>query len=577
MNSVIQALRNTFLPLSSVIVAGRKVVTTSGTRVQVTTVKTPCRGVWLSADENNTGAIVVGNNLVVGTAGSQLGASTAGGGFGSDVPSAGTDFSNQDSAQESYTTLATVDGTTTTVTCSGADTFNANIIGNVIQIASGTNFNAGFYQVLTRTSSTEITLDRSPASAAGSSGVGAMGGAIDILLDSFFDGAEKGVIAGNTIYIKNDGDMSTGTISVALDGTLLLFITIEGYNTTRGDNPVGANRPAIVAGSSAFNFDNFWVIKNIIFTSTGSAGIDVDSQVQMINIKSTNSSTIANRNAFTPGIGAVVINCEAISTEGEGFVTSGNASILYSYIHDCNIGINPNDSVTVVGNVFDTCVSGVKEAGVGQDNVKIINNTFYNNTTAIDSAATNDGWIIVNNIFDANINGLVWGDADKTRFVDFNLWDNTTDVDSNSSKGPNAVTSDPSLTVALVSGSDGTTEAGDETDFRAASAPFGSVDTNDVLIIHSGTSVTTGVFTISSVVSTSQLTISAGATVSASSVVYGVAKGEDFTLGSSSTALDAGLQVGTDQGVTGDYEWNIGADQDDVAGGAAATTAFTFS
>lgn len=45
----------------------------------------------------------------------------------------------------------------------------------------------------------------------------------------------------------------------------------------------------------------------------------------------------------------------------------------------------------------------------------------------------------------------------------------------------------------------------------------------------------------------------------------------DFTLGSGSSCLDVGLQVGTNQGATGDYKWNIGVDQDDViAAGAGA-------
>lgn len=39
----------------------------------------------------------------------------------------------------------------------------------------------------------------------------------------------------------------------------------------------------------------------------------------------------------------------------------------------------------------------------------------------------------------------------------------------------------------------------------------------------------------------------------------------DFTLGSGSACIDAGLQVGTNQGAVGDYKVNIGADQDDVA------------
>lgn len=38
----------------------------------------------------------------------------------------------------------------------------------------------------------------------------------------------------------------------------------------------------------------------------------------------------------------------------------------------------------------------------------------------------------------------------------------------------------------------------------------------------------------------------------------------DFTLQSGSPCLDAGMQPSTNEGLTGDYKWNIGADQDDV-------------
>jgi len=46
----------------------------------------------------------------------------------------------------------------------------------------------------------------------------------------------------------------------------------------------------------------------------------------------------------------------------------------------------------------------------------------------------------------------------------------------------------------------------------------------------------------------------------------------DFTLGAGSPCLDAGLQMGTNIGATGDYKVNVGADQDDntAVGGAAA-------
>ena len=118
-------------------------------------------------------------------------------------------------------------------------------------------------------------------------------------------------------------------------------------------------------------------------------------------------------------------------------------------------------------------------------------------------------------------------------------------------KGDNAITADPSLNTTIITGSDGTTEAGDETDFRSAGATFQAdgVSTGDVLVIHSGTGVVTGVYTISAIVNETTLTISAGATTSASGCVYGIVTNEDFTLQGGSNAIDAGLDA-TDAGVT---------------------------
>lgn len=52
---------------------GRKVVTTAGTRVQLTATSTPCEGVILEALEANTGHIVVGGADVVASAATRVG------------------------------------------------------------------------------------------------------------------------------------------------------------------------------------------------------------------------------------------------------------------------------------------------------------------------------------------------------------------------------------------------------------------------------------------------------------------------------------------------------------------------
>lgn len=427
------------------------------------------------------------------------GSANAGGGYDS---SAGTtDYSNQDSAQLQLTDLATSGiGVTTLTSVTGG--FTAAMVGNYIQIRSGTNVTAGFYRVTVRTDTNTVTLDRSPDDGVGgiSSGSGDLGGALDIITDAFLDDAVI-VIAGNTIHIKNDGTMTlSGAVNVAKDGTLLDYITIDGYNSTRSDNPVGANRPAIAAAGNAFSFDNLWQIKNLIVTATSSSGLRADIGAKIINCKVTNSSGSANRAAATVNAGStggLVSLCELISTNGRGVVVGAHSVVIGCYIHDSTAGIltGGSDRATVYGCIIDTCTTGISTTA-GADNHRILQNTFYANTTAMDVAATCDGWVICNNIFDANTDGVKWGDSDDSLYMDFNCWDNSTDVSGGIVKGDNSVTGDPGLTDP--------------------------------------------------------------------------ANG-DFTLGSGSNCLDAGLQVGVDQGATGDYKVNIGADQDDVAAAAGGT------
>ena len=439
------------------------------------------------------------------------GAANSGGGF--DTASGGTDFSNQDSAQLQLTDLATSGiGVTTLTSVTGG--FTSAMVGNYIQIRSGTNVTAGFYRVTAHTDTNTVTLDRAPDDGVGgiSGGSGDLGGALDILTDAFLDDADV-VIAGNTIHVKNDGTMTlTGAISVLKDGTTNDPIIIDGYNISRGDCPFGANRPVIAAADNNLTFDNSWVFKNLIVTTTTLSGISADLNAMWFNCKSTNSSGSGGRNAFTGGFGrGAYIACEAVSTNGDGIdPISSNCLILACYIHDSVDGVDhsgTNDNLLrVINCVFDTCTIGL-HSGAG-DEYTILNNTFYNCTSGM-TATSNSVSIFINNLFDNCTDGVKWdnsGTIITSNMFDYNMWSNNTrdmswdngSSEDNSSKGPNAITSNVTLTDP--------------------------------------------------------------------------ANG-DFTLPTAAVAIDAGLQMGTNQGAVGDYKWNIGVDQDDntVGGGAAAT------
>lgn len=378
---------------------------------------------------------------------------TANGGGGFDTASGGTDYSNQDAAQAQWTNLSTAGiGSTALTDDSAGGLFTSAMIGNYIQIRSGTNIVAGFYRVTAFTDTNNVTIDRAADDGVGgiAAASGDLGGAIDILLDSFFDGAGTAIVPGSHIYIKNDGTMTlTVTVGAILDGTASLPITIEGYNATRDDAPIGTDRPVLALGANSFNFDNFYHIKNLITSGTGFSSLRVDNNGKFINCKSSNTSGTGDRSAILSAADSHAISCQLNSTNGNGYNSSLSGTRLFScYIHDSVNGVNIGTADTLVVNncIFDTCSNAGVLGTTGNLYNLIINNVFYNCGSGFEVNTTSDGSIIINNIFDSNTDGILVGDTVESYFVDYNIYNNNgTDV-TGVTKGPNAINSDPNLT-----------------------------------------------------------------------------------------------------------------------------------
>ncbi len=425
------------------------------------------------------------------------GSANAGGGF--DSASGGTDYSNFDAAELQLTDLATSGiGVVTLTSVTGG--FTALMIGNYIQIRSGTNVVAGFYRVVGHTDTNTVTLDRAPDDGVGgvSGGSGDLGGALDILIDNFFDAANAVIVPGSTIYVKDDGAMTlTAGIATLLSGTNLLPISILGYNTTRGDKPTLGDRPLVAAGANSFDLDNFWHVEHLEFTTTAALGISGDTGTRFLNCKSTNSGA-ANRPAFQVLTNGQLIKCEGISTDGEAFEVASSTLLKNCNAHDSNVGVSwgGSDNVVVEDCAIDTCGTGILATTNSQSN-KISGSVFYTCTKGIETTGTgNHSWMLTNNVFDSYTIAVDVFEADRTWFLDHNCWDGSgTDV-VNVSKGPNAVNADPLL-----------------------NAPGSS----------------------------------------------------DFTLQAGSPAIGTGMSLSGNVGVVGDYEQNIGVDQDDNAGAGAAS------
>lgn len=415
-----------------------------------------------------------------------------GGGFYDRDTGTSVDYSQQSSAQLNLTDFAMTQSSTTLTSATGG--FTAAMAGNIIHITAGTSFDVGWYEITAYTDTNTVTLDRTAASGGnGSSGTGYVGGAMSLassLDDEFFEQ----LVAGNIVYIEAGTYTGAENLSVSNDGISTAMITVEGYNSSRGDNPTGTDRPLLAMGGYYFDLDNFWILKNLRGTGTGTRVLRLDANGIVENCYANNSSGTALREGFNISGGySKVIKCEAISTNGEALAIYLAGFIYGCYIHDSNSGLynGVQDFFKFIGNIIDTCAIGIDINATGCGAGIMSNNTIYNCTTGIDGA---DAFsiVVINNLIDNCTTGIAWDSEIKENYYDYNCYSNNgTDV-SNVTKGDHAITSDISLTDP--------------------------------------------------------------------------ANG-DFTLPDSSAAEGVGAQIGANEGVTGDYNWNIGVGQTDTQSG----------
>jgi hypothetical protein len=148
-----------------------------------------------------------------------------GGGFDPGVGSPGTDYSRQTSAQIAYTDLV-ISATTTNYT-SVANAVTSAVVGNFVQIVSGTNCTTGVYEITSETGGTPnfATVDRSMGTAASVCTANLGGSFLTI------GQALSVYVSGNTIWNKLGTFTVTSTLVTQNVGTT----TINGYNSTHGD------------------------------------------------------------------------------------------------------------------------------------------------------------------------------------------------------------------------------------------------------------------------------------------------------------------------------------------------------
>lgn len=200
-----------------------------------------------------------------------------GGGY---IPgSTGTDFSQQNAAQYALTGVTSSGAGNVFLTASAA----ADMVGNILQVISGTNFTVGFFQITSVSVGVSVTCATNNAAASISTGVGAsgvinIGGAL----------ATLGKVLGATAIRPSNIVWCTGTftlttvlaISLVAGSTATTFV---GYTSARGDggastwtsstNSVNIINPS---GSSNVLFQNITVTSTAATRGRGVASVSSD-------------------------------------------------------------------------------------------------------------------------------------------------------------------------------------------------------------------------------------------------------------------------------------------------------------
>jgi hypothetical protein len=316
-----------------------------------------------------------------------VGSNNNGGGFVAGAT--GTDFSQQDAAQYTFTNLASTSGTTNPcVVTSASHNFVAADVGNLLHVTAGTNWIANFFQIVS-VAANAATLDRACGTAASiSNGTFAVGGALASMATAVL---ATGRVAGNKFFLKATGNY-TVTASLALNTSQTPSSTampnrIIGYTTTRTDKGRASIVLSTTAGVTVFNGTGItgWYLENLDIncaTLGTSTGVALGDNSLFINGKIRNCTTtlltFTNSN-FENVLDSEFTGCTAAC--GAAVTMGGStAMIARSWIHDnASPGLAAIQRAQILFNVFSNntgassdCISGVN------DGANVFNNTFFN-------------------------------------------------------------------------------------------------------------------------------------------------------------------------------------------------------
>ena len=330
------------------------------------------------------------------------GATTNGGGFFDNNPGTSVDYSQQDAAQLALTDIAT-DGSGTGIS-SVTGGFTAAMEGNCIYLA-GSGVATGWYMISGYTDTNNVTIERS-AGASATGITGNVGGAwLPNDTDSaiFFSGTNKGNY--NYIYWKT-GTYTFTALVTASHG----YGRWVGYKTTRGDVPIGDDRPFIDFGTGAgyVNWtasygrtNNLRMINSNVTVSPSQTMYSSGAAHQQYNCKIERIGGGANNYGmrFNSDYGFAV-QCEYRSSLGIGLLfADADFTASYCYIHDSYRGASYTSSGARGANFIGCIFSNIGDYALNLYYAsKAVGCTFYDVTgTGLNGASI--PVVAVNNIF----------------------------------------------------------------------------------------------------------------------------------------------------------------------------------
>lgn len=329
------------------------------------------------------------------------GAETNGGGYDGTTYPGGVNYADQDSPQLSLSDLTSSNSTTITSVTGG---FTANMVGNVLRIASGTGATTGYYVIATYVDTNTITVDR--VSGTYTAGVGKIGGA-HAWINSYANGGggtqpvlTTPLVAGNTIWLRGAGSTDPSNSSpdyTVANGTnywtfpngninsggpiklygyngrpLIKFPNLIGYTTTGW---VFSNLKLLPQNSPTYDSLGFWnnaggamdsKITDVIYDQNGTNGVFFNGggvRITNCEARNTGGGTIGGY----PGIninsyGAYVENVWIHDFRGNG-ITIANADFLFN-IRGCLITNNLAYGIQISNNNLSYGVSSIQNCTI---------------------------------------------------------------------------------------------------------------------------------------------------------------------------------------------------------------------